>query len=343
MQTTPAPIALTMGDPAGIGPEIALKCWANHRQAMCPDFVFFGCAHLLERQAAILKYEVPIERIRDLSKARNIFPDALPVLDIPLSAPSCPGSADSRNGPAVMAAIEQAHAAVTTGQASALVTNPIHKDSLYACGFSHPGHTEYLAALSSIAHPPVMMLASKRLRVVPVTIHIALREVPAKLTKAAILHAAEVTHQALLSDFAIEKPRLAVAGLNPHAGEGGAMGTEEIDVIRPAVKLLQERGLRIEEPQAADSLFHEQARNTYDAVICMYHDQALIPIKTLDFDSAVNVTLGLPIVRTSPDHGTAFNIAGQGKANPSSLLAALNMAANMAQARSRSHVSSHHD
>ncbi|MGM0560190.1 MAG: 4-hydroxythreonine-4-phosphate dehydrogenase PdxA [Pseudomonadota bacterium] len=342
MQTAPAPIALTMGDPAGIGPEIALKCWAHHRQSLCPGFVFFGSAELLEREANRLNCKIPIERIQDLSRARNIFPEALPVLDIPLHSPSLPGTPDSRNGTAVIAAIEQAHAAVTAGQASALVTNPIHKDSLYACGFAYPGHTEYLAALSSSEHPPVMMLASERLRVVPVTIHIPLREVPGKLSGAAILHAAEVTHQALLSDFSIKSPRLAVAGLNPHAGESGAMGTEEIETILPAVKTLRERGLCIEEPQAADSLFHEQARSTYDAVICMYHDQALIPIKTLDFDKAVNVTLGLSIVRTSPDHGTAFNIAGQGKANPTSLLAALAMATSMAYARSRSPMSPHH-
>ncbi|MFC4351644.1 4-hydroxythreonine-4-phosphate dehydrogenase PdxA [Fodinicurvata halophila] len=327
------PIALTMGDPAGIGPEITLKCWLQRNQATCPPFLFLGSAELLETCARSLEVEVPIHRLQEPVQARDVFPDALPVLDLPLPAPCRPGVPDSRNAPMVIRSIDLAYDLVRTGQASALVTNPIHKNSLYSSGFSQPGHTEYLAQLCGLDFRPVMMLASERLRVVPVTVHVPLREIPSRLTREGIVHAAEITYLALQRDFDIPAPRLAMAGLNPHAGEAGSMGREEIDLLLPAVRDLQAKGMPIDEPRAADSLFHETARGRYDAVLCMYHDQALIPIKTLDFDKAVNVTLGLPVVRTSPDHGTAFNIAGQNQANPSSLRAALDLAARMARAR----------
>ncbi len=219
------------------------------------------------------------------------------------------------------------------GRAAALVTNPIHKESLYDAGFRHKGHTEFLAALSGIDHAPVMMLACEGLRVVPVTIHVALAEAIAALDAGSIVHCARVTAAALVEDFAIRRPAIAVAALNPHAGEGGHMGREEIDIIQPAVARLAADGLDVRGPLPADTLFHDRARQGYDAVICMYHDQALIPLKTVDFANGVNITLGLPFVRTSPDHGVAFDIAGTGRADPSSLVAALGLARDMARRR----------
>lgn len=333
-------IALTMGDPAGIGPEITLKCWAERNERGCPPFLFVGSAEVLERCARNLDLDAPIHRIQQPAQAREIFPLALPVLDLPLPVSCQPGAPETRNAPVIIRSIDLACDLVRTGQTSALVTNPIHKNSLYSSGFSQPGHTEYLAQLCGPDIRPVMMLASERLRVVPVTVHIPLREVPSRLTRESIVHAAETTYLALQRDFDIPAPRLAMAGLNPHAGESGAMGREEIDLLLPAVRELKTKGISVDEPRAADSLFHETARGRYDAVLCMYHDQALIPIKTLDFDKAVNVTLGLPIVRTSPDHGTAFNIAGKNQANPTSLLAALDLAARMSRARAAETLSS---
>ena len=238
----------------------------------------------------------------------------------------------------MIGAIDRAVADVQGGRAAALVTNPINKEALYRAGFHHPGHTEYLGELAGLLYgkpglTPIMMLASPQLRVVPVTIHLALRQAIAALTSAMIVTAGRVTRTALQRDFGIAAPVLAVAGLNPHAGEGGSLGREDMDIVAPAIAELRAAGIDARGPLAADTMFHAAARQSYDAALCMYHDQALIPIKTLDFDGAVNVTLGLPFIRTSPDHGTAFDIAGQGIARPDSLIAALRLAAEMAARR----------
>ncbi|MBM3541835.1 MAG: 4-hydroxythreonine-4-phosphate dehydrogenase PdxA, partial [Alphaproteobacteria bacterium] len=262
------------------------------------------------------------------------FRDAFPVLAEPLATPAVPGTPDSRNAPAVLRAIERAVEFARAGRAGAIVTNPIHKGVLYEAGFRHPGHTEYLAALAGGVRP-VMMLACRSLRVVPVTIHVPLARVAFALRTEDIVATGEIAAVALARDFGIAEPRLAVAGLNPHAGEGGHLGREEIEIIAPAVAALRAKGIRAEGPAPADTLFHDRARARADAVLCMYHDQALIPLKTIDFDGGVNVTLGLPFVRTSPDHGTAFDIAGKNLANPASLLAALELAAEMAAHRAR--------
>jgi 4-hydroxythreonine-4-phosphate dehydrogenase len=262
-----------------------------------------------------------------------MFGEALPVMPVGGTPRATPGQPDPADAALVVRAIDVAVAEVNAGRAAAVVTNPINKDALYRAGFRHPGHTEYLAELAGSDTPAVMMLASPQLRVVPVTIHLALRRAVAELSVVAIVHAGRVTHAALRRDFAISAPILAVAGLNPHAGEGGALGREDIDIVAPAIAALRAEGIDARGPHAADTMFHAEARRGYDAAICMYHDQALIPIKTLDFDGGVNVTLGLPFIRTSPDHGTAFGIAGQGVARPDSLIAALRLAADMATRR----------
>ncbi len=333
-----APLALTMGDPAGIGPEIALKAWAQRRAAHVPAFYVLADADLMAERATALGLDVPVRAITHPSETARLFDAALPVLSIALAERAVAGQPSARNALATIASIDQAVAAVANGTASAVVTNPIAKSVLYQAGFAHPGHTEYLAALAARIwpashHQPVMMLASNDLRVVPLTIHIPLRSVPAQITAELITTTARITGQALRRDFGIAAPRLVVAGLNPHAGEDGSIGTEDRDVIAPAVGALAREGFAISGPHSADTLFHASRRATYDAAICMYHDQALIPIKTLAFDDGVNVTLGLPFVRTSPDHGTAFDIAASGRASPASLIAALQLAASMVQRR----------
>jgi 4-hydroxythreonine-4-phosphate dehydrogenase len=277
--------------------------------------------------------DIPVIGIDEPARAASIFAHALPVLPLILPAPVIPGVLDERNGGAVGAAIELAVRLTLTGDAAAVVTNPIHKKTFQEAGFSYPGHTEFLAVLSGCETEPVMMLAGEGLRVVPVTRHVSLRQAVERLSPELITETGGITAAALADDFGIEVPRIAVAGLNPHAGEGGTMGTEELDVIQPAIEALRRRGMEVRGPLPPDTLFHEEARRTYDAVLCMYHDQALIPIKTVDFHGAVNVTLGLPFVRTSPDHGTALNIAGSGKARADSLIAALGLAAHMAGRR----------
>jgi 4-hydroxythreonine-4-phosphate dehydrogenase len=328
-----APLALTMGEPAGIGGEIALMAWAARQERAVPPFVLLDDPARLAALAARIGLAVPLETIADPAEAPAVFPRALPVQPMALDHPVEPGRPDPANGAMVIAAIERAVALVRSGAAAAVVTNPIQKSALYQAGFRYPGHTEFLAALAGMTGEPVMMLEGGGLRVVPVTIHLALRDVFAALTPAAIQHTARVTAAALVRDFRIDRPRLAVAALNPHAGEGGAMGREEIDIIEPAIAALRRDGLEVTGPWPADTLFHERARAGYDAVLCMYHDQALIPLKTVDFDTGVNITLGLPFVRTSPDHGTALGLAGTGTANPSSLIAALKSAARMAACR----------
>jgi len=326
------PLALTMGEPAGIGGEIALKAWLRRGEGV-PPFYLIDDPDRLAALAQHLGWRVPIGRLAAPRDTLAVFPEALPVQPIggaPLAGPGRPDPADAA---LVVGAIDAAVADVRGGRAAALVTNPINKDALYRAGFRHPGHTEYLAELAGAGAGAVMMLACPQLRVVPVTIHLALREAIAQLSSAAIVHAGRLTHEALIRDFGVVRPVIACAGLNPHAGEGGALGREDIEIIRPAIAELRAAGIDVRGPLAADTMFHAAARSGYDAALCMYHDQALIPVKTIDFDGAVNVTLGLPFIRTSPDHGTAFDIAGSGAARPDSLIAALRLAAAMAARR----------
>ncbi|CAO3421341.1 4-hydroxythreonine-4-phosphate dehydrogenase PdxA [Azospirillum endophyticum] len=330
------PLALTMGEPAGIGGDITLKAWAARHEAGLPPFVVLDDPARLAALAGKLGLAVPVQAVSSPEEATALFDRVLPVLPVGLGVPAVAGKPDPVNGAAVIASIDRAVALVQAGQAAAVVTNPIQKSSLYAAGFRHPGHTEYLAHLAGLSDEPIMMLAAADLRVVPVTIHVSVRDAVDLLTTEAIVHAGRVTAAALARDFGIDRPRLAVAGLNPHAGEGGAMGREEIDLIEPAVAILRADGIDVSGPRPPDTMFHAAARRGYDAALCMYHDQALIPVKTVDFDGGVNITLGLPFVRTSPDHGTALDIAGSGKANATSLIAALKTADRMAGNRRRS-------
>lgn len=334
-----APLGLTMGEPAGIGGDIALKAWMERGAAELPPFVLLDDPDRIAALAVRLGVDVPLAVVEEdgLGRVASLFASALSILPIPLPAPVVYGTPDSANGPAVIAAIDRAVALSVDGKLSGVVTNPIQKSALYACGFRWPGHTEYLAHLAGLPDDgTVMLLEGGGLRVVLATIHIALKDVAEYLTSDAILHVARVTHKALLRDFGIATPRLAVSALNPHAGEGGAMGREEIEVIGPAIARLQAEGIDAAGPFPADTLFHAGARARYDAVVCMYHDQGLIPLKTLDFDTGVNITLGLPFVRTSPDHGTALSLAGTGQANASSLIAALHAASRIAARRAQS-------
>jgi 4-hydroxythreonine-4-phosphate dehydrogenase len=326
------PLALTMGEPAGIGGEIALKAWQRRGDGV-PPFYLIDDPGRLAALARRLGWDVPIQPLAASQEAPAIFAEALPVLSVGGTARSAPGRPDLADAPLVIRSIDMAVADVQAGRAAAVVTNPINKDVLYRAGFRHPGHTEYLAELAGGGARSVMMLASPQLRVVPVTIHLALRQAIEALSSAAIVEAGRVTQAALVRDFGVAAPVIAVAGLNPHAGEAGALGREDLEIVAPAVAELRAGGIDARGPLAADTMFHAAARRGYDAALCMYHDQALIPIKTLDFDGAVNVTLGLPFIRTSPDHGTAFDIAGNGKARPDSLIAALKLAAEMAARR----------
>ena len=326
------PIALTMGEPAGIGGEITLKAWVRRHDGL-PAFFAVDDPSRLEALGRQLGLAAPVQVIEAPGEAEAAFASALPVLAAPLATDAVAGRPDPANAEAVIGSIETAARLVISGQAAAVVTNPIHKSTLYAGGFPYPGHTEFLAALAGIETPPVMMLAAEDFRVVPVTVHESLAKAIAALDTGVITQAGLITAAALKNDFGIVHPRLAVAGLNPHAGEDGALGTEETEIIGPAVSALKEAGIDAFGPVPPDSLFTPGARGTYDAALCMYHDQALIPIKAVAFDHAVNVTLGLPFVRTSPDHGTALDIAGTGKASESSLVAALRTAAAMARHR----------
>lgn len=322
----PPAIALTCGDPSGVGPELAIAA----RLALGRDLPFFwiGDPRHLPQGTRFCEIATPAE-------AGLVPGDQLAVLHHAFAAEARPGTPDPRNAAGVIAVIERAVALVQSGQAAGICTAPINKKALKdGAGFAFPGHTEFLAHLAGVDHV-VMMLACASLRVVPVTIHIALAEVASALTATLLESSIRITQTGLQRDFGVANPRLAVAGLNPHAGEGGAMGREEIDMIAPVLNRLRAEGFNLAGPVSADTMFHARARAGYDAAICMYHDQALIPIKTLDFDGGVNVTLGLPFVRTSPDHGTAYDIAGKGIARPDSLIAALRMAAEMAKARMR--------
>jgi 4-hydroxythreonine-4-phosphate dehydrogenase len=327
------PLALTMGEPGGVGPELAIRAWTALK-ATGPCFALLAPPGLIDARARALGLTVVIAGT-GLAEAAAAFKEALPVVPLEAAAPDRPGTADPAGAAAVIESIDRAVAAVLRGEARGVVTNPIQKASLYAAGFAHPGHTEYLGALARAAGhdaTPVMMLAAGDFRVVPVTVHIALAAVPERLTTGLVVETGRIVGRELRARFGIERPRLAVAGLNPHAGEAGAMGAEDEAVIRPAVEQLRREGVDAVGPLPADTMFHTRARAGYDAALCMYHDQALIPIKTVAFDDAVNVTLGLPFVRTSPDHGTALDIAGKGVARADSLIAALRLAGRLAPA-----------
>ena len=317
------PVALSCGEPAGVGPELAVRAWRELGTDL-PFFLIGDPSHIAD---------APVVEIAEPSEATRAATDGLPVLPHVFSGPLTHGTPNPGHAQGVIDVIARGVELVMSGAASALCTAPIHKKALQdGAGFGYPGHTEYLAALAGVERV-VMMLASDQLRVVPTTIHIPLVRVPDVLDAALLDDTIRITHAALIRDFGIASPRLAVAGLNPHAGEGGKMGREEQEIIDPLLDRLRSEGMEIIGSMSADTMFHAKARARYDAAICMYHDQALIPIKTLDFDRGVNVTLGLPFVRTSPDHGTAFDIAGQGVANPTSLIEALKMAARMGAAR----------
>ena len=329
------PLALTLGEPAGIGPDITFAAWQRRAELALPPFYLLADPDFVQRRARVLGHALPV-RVVEPEDAATVFPAALPVVAMPERVTAEPGHPDTSSAPAAIAAIRRAVADVFAGRAHAVVTNPVAKAVLYRDGFAEPGHTEFLAKLAKehtgrAAHP-VMMLWSPELAVVPVTIHLPVREVPQQLTTALIVNTGRIVARDLEQRFGIARPRLALAGLNPHAGEDGALGSEDSSVVAPAVEQLRAEGIDVRGPLPADTMFHDAARRTYDAALAMYHDQALIPIKTLAFDHAVNVTLGLPFVRTSPDHGTAFDIAGSGKANPESLIAALRLAARLVTA-----------
>ena len=329
--TTTLPLAVTMGEPAGVGGELSLKAWQARRDGSRSFFVLDDpdrLAHLAHR----LGIDGPVQEIARPEEAASVFSSALPVLPVRLAAPSMPGRPDVANAAATIEAIERAVRFAQAGTVAGIVTNPIQKKTLQEAGFRHPGHTEFLAELAG-GVDVAMMLACPQLRVVPVTIHLSLADAVRTLDGEAIVRAGRIAATGLRALFGIEHPRLAVAALNPHAGEQGAMGDEERRIIVPAIETLRREGIEAKGPAPADTLFHAAARPAYDAALCMYHDQALIPIKTIDFSGGVNVTLGLPFVRTSPDHGTALDIAGTGRADPSSLLAAIDMADDMARRR----------
>ena len=329
------PLALTSGEPAGIGPDITIKAWLRRDELKLPAFYLVGDRDSLAKRAEVLGLKVELADVRP-EDAAAAFADALPVVATGQAATARPGQPDDSSAAAALASIRQAVADVAEGRASAVVTNPIAKSVLYRAGFRHPGHTEFLAELAASGGrtpQPVMMLWSPTLAVVPVTIHLSLREAIAQLSSELIVSTARIAVADLKARFGLAHPRLAVSGLNPHAGEDGSLGLEDQTIVAPAIEILRGEGIDVRGPLPADTMFHEAARKTYDCAICMYHDQALIPIKTIAFEDAVNVTLGLPFIRTSPDHGTAFDIAGSGRANPSSLIAALRLAARMAAAR----------
>jgi 4-hydroxythreonine-4-phosphate dehydrogenase len=331
--TTAAALALSVGDPSGIGPEIAAMAWLRRKQAAVPPFYLLADPVLIRARAARAGLAVSVAETTP-AEAGTVFADSLPVVPLAASFAETPGEPDPANAAGFVEAIDRAVADTLNGRATAVVTCPIAKKTLYDAGFGFPGHTEYLAHLAArhtgAEAMPVMMLAGPDLRTVPVTIHIPLAEVPGRLTTDLIVRTGRIAAADLRDRFGIERPRLAVAGLNPHAGEGGAMGKEDEQIVAPAIAALRKEGIDAFGPLPADTMFYPAARAGYDVALCMYHDQALIPAKTLAFDEAVNVTLGLPFVRTSPDHGTAFGIAGKGLARPDSLIAALKLAHRLA-------------
>jgi 4-hydroxythreonine-4-phosphate dehydrogenase len=332
------PLALTLGEPAGIGPDITFAAWRRRAELGLPPFYLLADPAFIARRAERIAPDTPVAVVKPAA-ATAAFATALPVVDIAVPVSAEPGRPDQSSAPAALAAIRRAVADVRAGAAAAIVTNPVAKNVLYRSGFPEPGHTEYLGKLAEeatgVAAHPVMMLWSPELAVVPVTIHLALKDVIARLSESLVVETGRIVARDLRERFGVARPRLAIAGLNPHAGEDGALGDEDLTVVRPAVERLKAEGIDARGPLPADSLFHQAARASYDVALAMYHDQALIPIKTLAFNHAVNVTLGLPFVRTSPDHGTAFDIAGTGRADPASLIAALQLAVRLSS-RARS-------
>ena len=335
-----APLALTMGEPAGIGPDLLLRLYAERVERKLPPFAVFGHADFLKARAARLGLSLQIEAV-SVDDANQLFAEALPVVSISGQVDDTPGIPDDHTASVVIGAIAQAVDATMTGHCRAVVTAPIHKGALYHAGFKHPGHTEFLAELCAMGGKPrlpVMMLAHEDLRTVPLTIHVPIKDVPGLINRKLIVDTLKVMAHDLRTRFHIPAPRIAVAGLNPHAGEGGTIGREDVEIIGPAIADAVAEGIDAVGPLPGDTLFYPPHWRQYDAVLAMYHDQALIPIKTVAFDAGVNVTLGLPIVRTSPDHGTAFDLAGTGRASPSSFAAAIAMADQMTAKGSRPHV-----
>ncbi|MEM9469553.1 MAG: 4-hydroxythreonine-4-phosphate dehydrogenase PdxA [Pseudomonadota bacterium] len=327
------PIAITMGEPAGVGGELTIKAWRVRKEENLSPFFVIDCP---ERLKAI-DPSLPVQQIKTSKEASEVFTDALPVLPLQLKEKPVLGQLNSANAQSVIESIELAVELCLEGQASAVVTNPIHKAALYETGFNHPGHTEFIADLCAKEKgqhiTPIMMLACEELRVVPLTIHIPLKDVAASISQELIVEKCRIIHQALQNDYKIKTPRIAVTGLNPHAGENGTIGKEDAEIIVPALEALKEEGIQVSGPHSADTLFHKEARAQYDIAVCMYHDQALIPIKTLDFHGGVNVTLGLPVIRTSPDHGTALDIAGTSQAHAESFINAIKHAAQVVENR----------
>ena len=325
------PLAISMGEPAGVGPDIILDLYARRAELGLKPFCIFGHAEFLRARARRLGLRIEIAEVAP-AEAASVFAHSLPVTSINGIVPDQPGQTSEQSAAVVIGAVTAAVAAVRDGFCSGLVTAPIHKGALYHAGFKHPGHTEFLADLcgqDGHHYLPVMMLAHGGLRAIPVTIHVPLKDVPGLLTRDLIIRTVRVVARDLQRRFGIARPRIAIAGLNPHAGEGGSIGREELDTIIPAISELRTEGIDAVGPLSADTLFYPPHWQQYDAVVAMYHDQALIPIKTVAFEDGVNVTLGLPIIRTSPDHGTAFDLAGTGKASPKSFLAAIRLADTM--------------
>ncbi|MEO7564898.1 MAG: 4-hydroxythreonine-4-phosphate dehydrogenase PdxA [Sphingomicrobium sp.] len=326
IQAPPKPIAISLGDPAGIGPEVIAKCWDNRAEFGLPTFVAVG-----DPRAIAAIWDGPVEVITDLGESDRVFDHALPLLQLAAAQADSPGHPSIAGAHCSLDCLELAVGLARSGSAAAVVTGPVSKEQLYEIGFQHPGQTEFVAERCGVSPGNVaMMLAGPTLRTVPVTTHVAFADVPARLTSALIESRGRAALRGLQRNFGIPEPRLAVSGINPHAGEGGRLGKEELELIEPAIAALRAEGWRVSGPHPADTMFHTRARANYDAALCMYHDQALIPIKAVHFEEAVNLTLGLPIIRTAPDHGTAFNIAGQDKSDPRPFAAAIRMAAQCA-------------
>jgi 4-hydroxythreonine-4-phosphate dehydrogenase len=330
---TPKTVVITPGEPGGVGAEITLKAWVSLRSQSDICFAYLGDEQHIQKMGHAGGLDFATQRIATLAEASQVFKNALPVLHRPLPCETAAGQFTPNAAGWVTSAIAEAVDLCVSGEAAAMITNPIQKEALYAAGFKYQGHTDFLAALCEQRGLPatdVMMLVGAGLRAVPITVHIAIKDVSDALTEEAIVAQGIVVHEAMQNHFAIAQPRIAVTGLNPHAGENGSMGREEIEIIRPAIAALQAKGIHAFGPLPADTAFFPQARASYDVILCMYHDQALIPVKTLDFHGGVNVTLGLPFIRTSPDHGTALNLAGTGKAQAESLIASIRLAVEMA-------------
>lgn len=335
----PLPLGISIGEPAGIGPELILKAWSARRQFQLPNFIAIGSASYFQKLADDLNLNIPVKSC-EISETNDVFDEFLPVFSIEEQVSAEPGKASSKDASLITDAIETAVDLALADKISAVVTAPINKKALYESGFEFPGHTEFLQSLAlkktGNQYKAVMMLAGPQLRTIPVTIHIALKDVPDALKSEDIVRIATIAASDLKTYFGIDDPRIAISGLNPHAGEENSMGLEDSQIVLPAVNTIRESRINGFGPLPADTMFHPKARETYDVAVCMYHDQALIPAKTLGFDEAVNVTLGLPFIRTSPDHGTAYDIAGKGIADPSSLISAIKMAGEMAQNKLRS-------